>query len=172
MLTFLPTFLTERAGLAAGEAAVLTALAIFANALGNLAAGALLYRQAERWALIMLALTVMGLSSVGIFASEFGPSVRYGLCLLFFLFGGLLPPAVWASAPVHAPGPELIATTNGLFVQGSSLGLLIGPPALAGLVSAASWQAAPFLVCGVAVAGLFLAALVRATEKPAATSEA
>ena len=172
VLTFLPTFLTERAGLESGDAAVLTALAIFANALGNLSAGALLYRGVERWVLMSLALTLMGLSSIGIFASEFGPSVRYAFCLLFFLCGGLLPPAVWASAPVHAPRPDLIATTNGLFFQGSSLGLLIGPPALAALVSAASWQSAPFLVCGVAVAGLFLVTVIRATERSVTVSEA
>ena len=171
VLTFLPTFLTERTGIERGDAAVLTAIAIFANALGNLSAGAFLYRGVERWVLMSLALTVMGLSSIGIFASEIGPSVRYAFCLLFFFFGGLLPPAIWASAPVHAPRPDLIATSNGLIFQGSSLGLLIGPPALAALVSAASWQAAPFLVCGVAVAGLLLATIIRATERSAAISK-
>jgi MFS family permease len=58
-----------------------------------------------------------------------------------------LPAAVLSGAPVHAPHEELVATTNGLIMQGAQLGQVLGPPILALIVSnLGGWQAAPMLL--------------------------
>jgi len=49
------------------------------------------------------------------------------------------------SAPFHAPTERLIPATKGLLVQGSNLGIVLGPPLLSGVATAMGWQWVPLL---------------------------
>jgi MFS family permease len=78
----------------------------------------------------------------------------------------MIPAAVFGGAPVFAPSRKLVATTNGLIVQGSQLGQVIGPPLLAWTVSASgTWQAAPWILTVAAACGIILAVLLGALER-------
>jgi cyanate permease len=165
---FLPSFLVEEQGWSTGTAALLTALAVAANVGGNLAAGWLAQRGVPRWTLLASACLVMGIASFGIFAPALDAGARYALCLLFSAVGGLLPATVMGSAADAAARPDLVASTSGLFVQGSTIGQLVGPPALATLVTAAgSWEAGAWLIGAAAAGGLAIAAALRGFERPA-----
>ena len=67
--------------------------------------------------------------------------------------GGMLPAAVLSGAPVVAPSAGQVATTNGLLIQGSNVGQMVGPPALAWLVTlTADWQSGYWMLQGAALA--------------------
>jgi MFS family permease len=108
----------------------------------------------------------MGLCSLGIYAEGLPFLMRYLACLAFSACGGLLPAAIMSAVPLYAPEPRLVGSTNGLIVQGSNLGQVIGPPVLAIVVSAAGgWHAAPWFLGIVAVAGLILSSYLHLLEK-------
>ncbi len=166
VLGFLPTFLMERQGLGAGAAATLTAVAVAINIVGNLSAGWLLHRGAPRWALIAIASLTMAAAGFGIYAEEVPGPLRYGFCLLFSCVGGLLPASILGGAPVYAPTPAHVGTTNGLIVQGSNVGQLAGPPLLAALVAGTGvWHSAPWLVAALALLGFAISLRIRAHER-------
>ena len=86
----------------------------------------------------------------------------FGLCFLFALTGGLLPTSVLAATTDYTPRRDLIGTTNGLIMQGSNLGQMIGPPSVAALVTAfGSWTAAPLYVTSAAALGIAFALVIR-----------
>ncbi len=166
MMGFLPTLLVETYRMSSGQASVLTALVVAMNVPGNLAGGWLMSRRAGRRHLIVSAGLVMGLCSLAIYGEGFSFWVRFWGCLLFSGAGGLLPAAVISGAPVHAPRPDLVATTNGLIMQGSQLGQMVGPPALALVVSGfGGWEAAPWLLCTSAAFGIALSAVLALLER-------
>jgi MFS family permease len=135
------------------------------NVPGNLLGGWLLHRGLRRWKLIAFASLVMGACSLGIYSSVLPFSARYGAALLFSLVGGLLPASVLGGAPVYAPGPNQVATTNGLIMQGGQFGQIIGPPVLALVVSGGGgWNSAPWLLGGAAAAGIALSFVLAALE--------
>ena len=168
LMVWLPSFLVaERASTIAGAAA-LTALVVAFNVPGNLLGGWLLHRNVPRWLLIAAASAVMGGCSLGIFSDAMADGVRYALCLVFSAAGGMLPAAVLAGAPVHAPAPKHLGTTNGLVVQGSNTGQFLGPPVVAALVAASgAWQSASWFLLVCAGAGIVLALVLRAIERRA-----
>jgi MFS family permease len=170
VLGFLPTILVEREGLSQATAAVLTAIAIAANVPGNLAGGVLLHRGAPRWTLVAGASIAMALCGLGIYQGDLPLWFRYGLCVVFSLVCGVLPAAVLGGAPVHAPRPQLVATTNGLIMQGSNLGQSIGPPAIAALAAAVGdWHLSPVVLVASAALGVALALVLRVLEQPMAS---
>ena len=70
---------------------------------------------------------------------------------------------------VHAPRPQLVATTNGLIMQGSNLGQSIGPPAIAALAAAVGdWHLSPVVLVASAALGVALALALRVLEQPKA----
>ena len=165
VMGFLPTLLTEEYGLGAGRASVLTAVMVAMNVPGNLLGGWLLHRGLRRWKLIAFGSVVMGLCSLGIYSGGLPFLARYAACLLFSLIGGLLPASALGGAPVYAPTPQQLATTNGLIMQGGQFGQVIGPPILALIVSqGGGWKAAPWLLGGSAVVGVILSFGLAALE--------
>jgi MFS family permease len=173
VMGFLPTFLIEDYGITAGKAAILTGIIVSINVPGNLVGGWLLYKGYRRVRLIIVASVVMGLCSVAIYSAAITFSVRYLACLLFSGVGGIMPAALLSAVPVHAPRAELVATTNGLLIQGSQLGQVVGPPALALIVSRlGGWQAAPILLVSTAALGIVLSLGLAALERAKSFSDA
>ena len=108
----------------------------------------------------------MAAGSLVIFNSGFPFALQYLACLIFSGVGGMIPAAVFGGAPVFAPSLKLVATTNGLIVQGSQLGQVIGPPLLAWMVSATgTWQTAPWPLIPAALLGAPLALVLAVLEK-------
>ena len=153
VMAFLPLLLVEGLGVAPATAAMLGACAVAANVIGNLASGFLLDRGFSRSGLIIGTSAVMALMGAVIFLDWFGLGIRFAAAIVLSAVGGLIPGALFAGAPVHAPRPGLVASVSGLLMQGAALGQLIGPPAAGWLVSATgNWSAATGLM--VLAAGL------------------
>jgi MFS family permease len=168
VMGFLPTVLIEREGLGTGTAGALAALAIAMNGAGNLAAGLLLRHGVKRWLLIAVAGIAMGSAALGIFAASPPLWASYALYLAFSGLGGLLPASVFNAVPTHAPSRHLVPMTNGLVVQGSNLGQVIGPPAVGALATAIGWQWAPLLIVPAALSAALLALVLRRRDGSAA----
>ncbi len=153
VMVWLPTFLIEERGTGSAAAAVMTAVVVAVNVPGNLIAGWLLHRRFPRWLLMAGAAAAMGFAAVGIFDPGLSDGTRYALCLAFSAFGGMPPTALRAAVPSFAPTAAQMGTTNGLLVQGTNLGNVAGPPALAAVVTAAgNWESAVGLMTAAAVA--------------------
>ncbi len=170
---FLPTILVDELRLSSTAAAVLTAVAVLTNACGNVAGGILLQRGVPRWKLIVVSHVAMGLTSLGVFSEALPLSARFALCLVFMGIGGILPPAVFSGATRYAPAPHLIATTNGIIVQGSAIGQVMGPPAAAAIATATGgWAWSPVLLAPGAVFGIALALYLRRLDNAPAVRRA
>lgn len=162
VIGFLPTILIEREGLSVATAGFLSALFPAGNVIGNLSGGMLLHAGARRWTLIAAASIVMGLCGVGIFSLALPLWPAYALALLFAVAGGMLPATVLGAVPVLAPAPRLVPATNGLLVQGSNLGQVIGPPAVGALAAATGgWETAPIVLAAAALGSLAAALVLR-----------
>jgi MFS family permease len=165
VMGFLPTLLIEGYGVKPDHASFLTALMVGVNVPGNLSGGWLLQRGFRRSRLIIAAILIMGLCSLAIYSPSLPFWVRYLACLAFSACGGVLPASIMSAVPVLAPDPRLVATANGLIVQGSNLGQVIGPPTLALIVSATGgWEGAPWFLGSVALVGVFLGSLLARLE--------
>jgi len=166
VMGFLPTLLADEYGISPGRASVFTAIMVAMNVPGNLMGGWLLHRGFRRWKLIASASLVMGVCSLAIYSPTLPFAARYAACLLFSLVGGLLPASVLGGAPMYAPNPNLVATTNGLLMQGGQLGQVIGPPVLALMVSmGGGWKSAPWLLGASAAVGVALSLGLSVLEK-------
>lgn len=140
VMGFLPTILLQQ-GFGAQTAGNLTAVAVIANALGNLAASALIARQARPRRLIGFACIAMIFATLGIYSASLAPPARYLLVVAFSVIGGLIPASIFASIPGATPDRSSAATTMGFVVQASQVGQLLGPPAVAAVAAAAGgWQ--------------------------------
>jgi MFS family permease len=163
---FLPTILVEDLGLGTGAAAVLTAMAVLANACGNVAGGILLQKGIARWKLLVTAQLVMGVCGFGIFAEALPLVLRFALCLVFMGVGGVLPASALGAATRLAPAPHLVPTTNGVIVQGAALGQVIGPPFAAAVTAATGgWTWSPVILAAFAAIGLALALYIRVLKE-------
>ncbi|WP_457553253.1 MFS transporter [Desulfobacula sp.] len=157
VMGFLPTLILEKYGFSKSMASILTASIVFCNIFGNLAGGRLLKRGIKRWRLITFAFIVMGLSSFAIYSSTANFILNYTGCLVFSIFGGLIPASILGGVPEYAPSKNLIATTNGLVIQGGQAGQVMGPPILAYLVSqTGSWSCGSWFLGSVALVGAML----------------
>ncbi len=166
IMGFLPTLILETYGFSKSMASILTAGMVFVNIFGNLAAGRLLERGIKRWKLITFAFIVMGLCAVAVYRPDASFLSAYTACLVFSIVGGLIPASILGAVPEYAPSNRLIATTNGLVIQGGQTGQVMGPPILAWLVShTGSWACGSWFLGGVALVGVTLS-LCLARLKP------
>jgi cyanate permease len=157
LIVWLPTFLKEQRGMAAGPVAALTALMLLVNVPGNLIGGALVQRGLPRGRLIAAAHAATGVCALGLLHDGFSDGLRYGLCLALSFIGGLIPAAVMSSSTVLARQPSQIGVLQGLIMQGSQLGQFVGTPAIAAVVAATGqWGSARWVTGSVAVIGLLL----------------
>ncbi|HEX2725363.1 MAG TPA: MFS transporter, partial [Beijerinckiaceae bacterium] len=139
-----PTLLVERMGLSIGAAGLVSALVVLANALGNLAAGALVRLGAPLWATIAGGFASVALLSFGVFSDL--PTALVCACAAASLaLSGTIPASIFAALPRLAPAPFLVPVAFGLVMQASNVGQLVGPVALAPWVEAFTWSSAPIL---------------------------
>lgn len=162
VIGFLPTMYAA-GGWADTSAAVLTALVVFGNIVGNVSAGVLLHRGVRPGTLIAVAATSMGLAAVVVYAGWAPFGLSYGAAIAFALLGGLLPAAVFAAVPTAARGPREIGPVNGLVVQMSNVGSIVGPPAVAFVAThVGGWSMSPLVLTTTAMASLAAGLALRA----------
>lgn len=162
----LPTLLVEQDGLSPGQAALLGSAAVAINIPGNLLGGWLVHRGVARWIVIAGVSATMGSCALLIYSAGLALPARYGLCLLLSLVGGMLPAVVLGAGPALAPSPRHIATTNGLIMQGSNLGQVIGPPAVAAVAAiSGGWTWSPLVLTTAAAFGVALALRLRRMDR-------
>jgi MFS family permease len=157
MAGLLPTLLVDRLGLSISAAGLISALAVAANALGNMSAGVLLRFGVPTWAIAATAFTFVGLAGFGIFSEEMPVAMVAALASLSLGLTGLIPGSIYAAAPKLAPTSALLAIALGLINQATNLGNLMGPAAMALVVETFGWQHAPWLFAGVMIAGVTVA---------------
>lgn len=154
LIGFLPTILSERLQVSATMASQLTALVVIANALGNLASGALLTRGWHRGNVLAAGFAAMAVCAAPVLAGSLPPWPSYALCIAFSAISGLVPVALLDAAPRYAPRAGLVGATVGLVMQGNNVGLVLGPAGAGAIAShAGGWP-----MVGVAVAALSLLA--------------
>ena len=166
VVTWMPTFLVESHGSTREAAALAGALVVAANVTGNLAGAWLLHRGAVRWKLLAITYLVMTPCAAGVFLTIIPPVLKIALAAIFSGVGGLLPAAILAGTAAHAPSRDHVATVNGFVVQGSHVGVLVGPPVFAMLVtSLGGWEQGWILLTALGLAGLGVTAGIRAIER-------
>jgi MFS family permease len=167
VIGFLPTIL-QGLGIDAHTAGLLAAGAVLANGLGNLVVPWLLSRHVPAWRMIAIAAVVMGLTGFGIFASHLPTVTRYVLTVIFSGVGGLLPASIFSIVPSVAREANTGATTQGLAVQSSHIGQLLGPPAIASIAAmAGGWGWSPLVLAPAALLSLFAALKLRGASAAA-----
>lgn len=157
----LPALLVDRMGLSIAAAGTISALAVAANAVGNMSAGALLRLGVPVWSILAGAFAFVGVAGFGIFAEAAPVGLVAALAALSLGLTGLIPGSVYAAAPRLAPSSTMLAIGLGLINQMSNIGNLTGPAAMAFTVESLGWSGAAFLFAVVAVAGVSVALLLR-----------
>ena len=164
--TWMPTFLVESHGTTREAAALAGALVVAANIVGCLAGAWLLHRDVARWKLLAIAFLVMAPCATGAFSAVLSPVPTVVLAAIFSAVGGLLPAAVLAGTAAHAPTRDHVATVNGFVVQGSHVGVVVGPPVFAVFVASfGGWEQGWTLMTALGIAGLGVTAAIRAVER-------
>jgi len=166
LAVWLPTFLMQERGVSIARAAFLTALLIGCNALGNLIGGWLMHRSAARGRLISLAFLIMAACCLGIFSAAVPDALRFSLCTLFMLAGGMIPASILSGGQVYARETSQISSIQGLIIQIAQIGPFAGPPLIAAVVSAAgNWEAALGVLLAAAALGTLFGQLAFRAER-------
>ncbi len=165
LIVWLPSFLVEQRGMAPAGAALLTCVMLLACLPGNLLGGVLVQRGMSRGLQVAIAHSLTGLCAIAIFRADWPDGLRYALCLLLSLAGGLIPSAALSVSASLAKTGAQIGVLQGLMLQGSQLGQFIGTPLIAAVVAASGdWGSARSVMVGAAIAGVLLGLAVRRLE--------
>jgi len=169
VMGFLPIQMMAR-GFSKPVAAALTASVVACGMAGNLSGGWMIKSKVPRWVLMATATGVGGTALIWIYAPGTPEWLRYSLCVLFAILGGFLAVSVLGGAPLYAPDPKLIATTNGFVNQSAYGGMMIGPPVVAALaVASDGWHNTPYILTSACAVGLACSLILRkipATNAP------
>ena len=162
VVTFLPTFLIEDLDYSNHKAALLTAVVVMANTIGTVVGGWLLQRGVPATTQIAATLSLLWLASIGLFASFMPDETRLPAAILLSAIGGVIPGCVLASVNEVIEDISQLAAANGVVVQGSTVGNLLGPPILAGALPVlGGWHNSWVLFFLFAVVGLSATLLLR-----------
>ncbi len=171
IMAWLPTMLIERQGHGAEFAALLTALVVMANILGNLGGTWLLRRGVASWRLIAFSALASLAAGIVIFASPLPDGVKILAAILYSMLAGMTPAAALTGAVRHAPSAGDVAASNGIVMQAAQCGSLLGPPILALLVGdAGAWSRASGLFLVASGFALLLALALRRLENVRASA--
>ena len=157
----LPALLVDRMGLSIAAAGTVSAIAVAANAVGNMSAGALLRLGVPVWSIMATAFASVGLAALGIFSDAAPVALVTVLAAASLGLTGLIPGSIYAAAPRIAPTSAMLAIALGLINQVTNIGNLSGPAAMAFTVQWLGWGGAPLLFAAVAVTGVTIALLLR-----------
>lgn len=146
LFSFLPVLLMERMQVTHQVAGSLSALAIAANILGNLAAGVLLSRGLPRALLLACASLCMGAFGCAIFLAWLPDIPTYVLCVAYSAAGGLIPATLLSTAPLAARRSAQVPVVLGLVMQGNNLGQVAGPIAVGSAITQWGWAAGAVIV--------------------------
>jgi MFS family permease len=167
-IVWLPTMIMDAWAASTFVAAAVPTAVLFFNIGGVYLAGWVMSRGAPIWLLMAVGGAGMGLAELGFYSNALPDMARLAMALMFGVFGGLVPAAALAAAPVYAPSPAQIGTINGLLVMGTNTGQLFGPPALAAVrETVGSWVGTLWLMLSLAAAIILLALLSRPMERKA-----
>jgi predicted MFS family arabinose efflux permease len=166
----LPALLVDRRGLSIAAAGTISAIAVAANAVGNMSAGALVRLGVPVWATMATAFAFVGVAAIGIFADAAPVALVTVLAAASLGLTGLIPGSIYAAAPRIASTSAVLAIALGLINQVTNLGNLAGPAAMAFTVQSLGWGGAPILFAGVAVTGVTVALLLRGVLRRASHS--
>jgi MFS transporter, CP family, cyanate transporter len=168
MMAWLPSYMREVYGSSTLVAAVVPAVVLMFNAIGNWVSAWAMGRGVSIWSLLAVGAIGMGLSQIGIFSAFLPDTARLGFAVLFGIFGGMVPAAALGSVAIYTPSPSQIGTMNGLMVMGTSTGMLFGPPAVASMRAVmGNWNDVVWLMVSLATVGVILAVLSRRLERRA-----
>jgi len=160
LLGFLPSILQE-GGISPTAAGGLSALAVLANALGNLGAGWLFSRGVAARTLIGSGMIGMATAELVVFSPWCSSSIQYVAAIAFSTVAGLVPASIFTAIPNVAPA-DARSTMMGIAVQASHIGQLVGPPTVAAIAAAlGGWSASPLVLVPVAAVGLMAACSMR-----------
>ncbi len=123
----LPALLVDRMGLSIAAAGTVSAIAVAANAVGNMSAGALLRLGVPVWSIMAGAFAFVGLAAVGIFSDAAPVAMVAVLAAASLGLTGLIPGSIYAAAPRIAPTSAMLAIALGLINQVTNLGNLCRP---------------------------------------------
>ena len=156
LLGFLPSILQE-GGISPRAAGGLSALAVLANALGNLGAGWLFSRGVAARTLIGSGMIGMATAELVVFSPWCSSSIQYVAAIAFSTVAGLVPASIFTAIPNVAPA-DVRSTMMGIAVQASHIGQLVGPPTVAAIaVALGGCCASPLVLVPVAAVGLMAA---------------
>jgi DHA1 family inner membrane transport protein len=165
VVALLPTFYTEAGALGLGSASALVALVTAVNIVGNIIAGFALQRGVSRTFLVVLAFALIAGSALLMYDADLPFMVRLAAAIFLSFIAGLVPASLFATTPVVAPSPQLVGATTGLMMQGSQLGQLVGPVAMAWVVTrTGGWDFAPVILLVAACVGSALMFALRRIE--------
>ncbi len=168
MMAWLPSYMREVYGSSTLVAAVVPAVVLMFNAIGNWVSAWAMGRGVSIWSLLAVGAIGMGLSQIGIFSAFLPDTARLGFAVLFGIFGGMVPAAALGSVAIYTPSSSQIGTMNGLMVMGTSTGMLFGPPAVAAMRAVmGNWNDVVWLMVSLATVGVILAVLSRRLERRA-----
>jgi cyanate permease len=166
VMVWLPTFLVQTRGVSLAAASLVAAAVVAANVPGTLTGTWLLQRHVPRGPLICAAAVAMAVTGIGIFADAAPDWLRLGSCFAFSYLSGVTPPATFTSTQTYARSPSQVASLQGLIMQVSNLGQLVGPPAVAAVVSATGrWGDAGYVMLAAAACGLVCGVVVTRHER-------
>ena len=166
VVTWLPTFFVDILGHSTVVAALLTALVLSLMGFGNVAGGWLIQRNVPRWRVLVVGNLIIGFLPVFIFTAATPDAMRLVLSFMFTFSSGVVPGATMSAIPLHAPTSRDIGIVTGVLLQGSQLGFLIGPPALAmAVVGFGGWQQGVWLLPALGLINVFLALVLRSIEQ-------
>ena len=168
VVALLPTFYIEGGVggvIGLGVASALTALVAVVNVGGNIIAGVAMYRGAPRWLLVIATFVLIAVSALLMYDDGLPFAIRLGAAIFLSFIAGTIPACLFAATLIVSPSPSLIGATTGLMMQGSQLGQLVGPVAMAWVVtSMGSWDFAPVTLVVAAILGCFLMLALRRIE--------
>ncbi|MBX9738492.1 MAG: hypothetical protein K2X62_00380, partial [Beijerinckiaceae bacterium] len=149
-------------GLSIASASLFTAASVFANAIGNIAAGILSRLSFPLWASMAIAFCAYAVTAPLIYSAGLPAGWIAVLTGLALGVAGLAPGSVFAAVP-RIVAPELVTPTIGLIQQTSNVGQFAGPIAAGLIVHRFGWGAVPFVILVAAACGLWAAFQLRAS---------
>lgn len=169
VFAFLPLLLLQASQAVGASTLVLSAIAVGASAVGNLAGLALLTRGARPDRLLAFSFAALAACAVPIALEGGAVWLRLSASIAFGALAGLIPAALFAQVPARTPRPGLQGLVVGLMMQGGNIGLTAGPP-LAGVAAAVfGWQAVIAVVALLAAIAIGMVRLLMRSQSNAAT---